>query len=84
MTVSQLLSNIDSKELSEWMAFFQAEPFGEQRADLRSALISCVMANAWRGKKQKAFKLDDFILNFEPPKKMDVEDMKQILKGLCR
>lgn len=66
------------------MAFFNIEPFGEQRADMRAALIACVMANAWRGKNQNAFKLDDFILKFDPPEAQSVDDMKKILKEICR
>ena len=84
MTVKQLLSEIDSREISEWIAFNNIEPFGEQRADLRAAMIACVMANAWRGKNQPAFKLDDFILNFDPPKQQSVEEMKKILKEICK
>ena len=74
----------DSRELSEWQAFYQIEPFGEERADLRSAIIACTMANAWRGKNQRAFKLTDFMPNFEPPKQQTDAEMKIILKGFCK
>ncbi|MHB9836848.1 phage tail assembly protein T [Paraburkholderia terrae] len=44
MTVRQLLANLDSAELSEWMAFNQIEPFGEARADLRAGIIASTVA----------------------------------------
>ncbi len=69
-------------ELSEWQAYSLIEPFGEARADLRSATIACVIANANRGKGQPAFKLEDFILKFEPPEQQSKKDMKTVLMGI--
>jgi hypothetical protein len=43
-TVGQLLSEITSRELTEWMAYATLEPFGEQRADLRTGLLATVSA----------------------------------------
>lgn len=68
MTRRELLARMDSRELSEWMAYSQVEPFGEERADLRAALVAMTMANLWRGKDSKAFKLEDFVLKFGGPK----------------
>ncbi|CAJ8906256.1 Uncharacterised protein [Burkholderia pseudomallei] len=45
MTVRQLLANIDSKELTEWLAYDRMEPIGEFRADLRAGIIAATMAN---------------------------------------
>ena len=39
MTVSEMLGRMDSTELAEWMAYDRIEPFGDQRADLRSAIL---------------------------------------------
>ena len=83
MTVERLLNEISSKELSEWQAFYSIEPFGEERADMRSALVATVMANAWKDKKQRAYKMKDFMLNFEPAEPQSVDSMKAILKGMC-
>lgn len=43
------------------MAFYQIDPWGDQRADLRSAILAMVMANAWRGKDTKALKPEAFM-----------------------
>jgi len=81
MTVAELLGCISSRELTEWQAYFSVEPFGEDRADLRSAIIACVMANAWRGKNSRKFKLKDFMPNFGPQEKQSVGYMRAMLEG---
>lgn len=63
------------------MAFNNIEPFGEERADLQSAIIACTMANAWRGKSQRAFKVSDFMPNFEGPKEQSTEEIVRIFKA---
>jgi hypothetical protein len=40
MPVRELLARVGSDELTEWMAFYQLEPFGEMRADLRSGVVA--------------------------------------------
>jgi hypothetical protein len=70
MTVGQLLREIDSHELSEWMAYAEIEPFGEPRADLRNAMSMALYANSVRGpKNKKVYKPADFMPTFdaEPP-----------------
>lgn len=40
-----MLSRIDSREFSEWQAYYSIDPFGDQRADLRNAILcSTVLA----------------------------------------
>jgi len=79
MTAGQLLANITSYELSEWMAFYSIEPFGEVRADRRAAMIACYVA-ASAGAKD--VKLEDFMLNFDPPKQMSADEIKGVLRRL--
>lgn len=50
---------------------------------MRSASVACVMANAWKDKKQRTFKMDDFMLKFDPPEPQSVNEMKAILKAAC-
>lgn len=62
------------------MAYSQVEPFGEERADLRSAIIACQVANAFgRRKDQKPFEVSDFMPKFDPPKEQTEEQMKMFL-----
>lgn len=84
MTVEDLLNRISSLELSEWQAFYTIDPFGEERADMRAAMMAANVANAWKDKKQRTFKLKDFMLNFDPPEPQSTDQMKAILKGMCK
>ena len=65
------------------MAYDLIEPFGEERADLRQAMTSCIMANAWRGKSQNAYKVEDFMLAKEKKPQSD-EEMMNVLKQIAR
>ncbi len=72
----ELLSRIGSDELTEWMAFYQLEPFGDFRSDFRSGLLAATIANANRTKDAKAFTPEDFMpfvtgLLDKQPEKMD-------------
>jgi hypothetical protein len=62
MTVSELRVRMPRRELTEWMAYYQMEPFGERRADVRSAIVAAILANANREKDQKPYKVKDFVL----------------------
>lgn len=66
MTIEQILDNITSRELSEWMAFSQVEPIGDARADLRTAILAAVIANGSRdtNKKPDPFAPSDFLIDF--------------------
>lgn len=57
----ELLSRIGSDELTEWMAFYQIEPFGDFRADYRSGIVAATLANANRTKDSRAFTPEDFM-----------------------
>ena len=78
---------IDSKEFAEWMAYYQIEPFGEERADLREAMVPFMLANAF-GEKGKKPKLEDFLIsnliNDEPKLRQSLEEMQVKLKGIAK
>ena len=61
MTVRELLQRMGSDELSEWMAFYQLEPFGDYRADYRSGVVASTFANAHRAKDASPFRPEDFM-----------------------
>ena len=62
MTVRQLLENIDSSELTEWLAYDQIEPFGPQREDLRAGLICSTVANHSMSPPRKPHRPSDYML----------------------
>lgn len=54
------------EQFLHWAAYAEIEPFGETRADLRSAIIASVIANANRNSKKhpKPYTPDDFMPKF--------------------
>ncbi len=57
---------MSSREFTEWAAYAQLEPFGEQRADLRMGILAALQANMNRDpKKTKQFTPEDFMPSFE-------------------
>jgi hypothetical protein len=82
MTVAELLERVSSREISEWMAFSQLEPFGSQVGFLGHAITAATVANVHRGKGKKAYKPDDFMPQFGPKEPQTVEEMLQIAQTL--
>ena len=62
------LENLSSRELVEWKAYFELEPFGFERDDYRTALSTMFITNALigllGGKKSKQLDFDKFLLVF--------------------
>ena len=81
MTVAELLARIDSAELTEWMAYSQIEPFGEERADLRAGIVASTTANVWSG-KGKSFKPSDFMPKFDAKPARGIEARKRAAQGM--
>lgn len=42
-----MLDQLQPEQLDEWLAYDSIEPFGEERADLRSALAASALCNTW-------------------------------------
>lgn len=59
-----LLREITSAEIVEWEALYHLDPWGESRADLRSAIIAWTFASA-HAKKGTKPKLESFMPNYE-------------------
>ena len=91
-TLKQLYKEIDSSELSEWEAYYIIEPWGEQKADVRTGIIASTIANVNRGKNAKAFTYNDFILksklefehNARQRKKQSSEQLSSVLMGMAK
>lgn len=67
MTVRELLERIDSRELSEWIAYYELEPWGEERADLRAGIVAATVVNSRPRDKRnpgKTYKPEDFMPKF--------------------
>lgn len=76
--MAELLKRISSRELSEWIAFSQLEPFGSEAGYIGHAITASTVANVNRAKGQKAFEVSDFMPKLEGKKDQTVEEMIQI------
>jgi hypothetical protein len=61
--MQELLQRMSSRELTEWMCYFALEPWGEERADLRTGILSSLLANIHRDEKKRhdPFTPEDFM-----------------------
>ena len=60
--MAELEVSLGSAELSEWIAFYELEPFGPRRDNYHAGMISSVLANIHRAKGAKAISPSDFML----------------------
>ena len=79
-TRQELLRSISSKELSEWMAYNELDPFTEDRADDRSAIIARVCA---AGMLEGPHDMNDFRAVPEPVREMSLSEMGQVLRSMA-
>lgn len=81
-----LLKGLSSPQLSELLAYYGLEPFGERTEFLRTGIVAATIANVNRGKGQKAFSPEDFMPKepkIEKPQIQTVEEQKSILQGIA-
>lgn len=73
MTVAELGERMSSHEFSEWMAFYDIEPFGDEWR--QSGQIVSAIANSNRKKGARPFKIEDFMpIAPEQPKAVEPDD----------
>lgn len=58
-----MLASIPLPLFIEWMDYYELEPFGEERGDLRCAIIAQVIASC-HAAKGKRYKVADFMPSF--------------------
>lgn len=63
MSVKRCMQEVDAAEFVEWMLYFELEPFGEERADYRAAIIASTVANSQSVKRR--FTPKDFMPKWE-------------------
>ena len=84
-TVAELRQGMTAEELHEWMAYYEIDPFGNDRADLNSAIVASTMANCHRGKTQRPYKPADFMPKFDQVKhEQPIEDMIAVAEAAAR
>lgn len=74
-----MLDGLTLKQFLIWQAYYELEPFGEQRADLRMAILGTVLGNLWISKGRK-LKLKDLMPTFAKRKPKTWRQMKSLFK----
>lgn len=82
-TVRELLATVDAVELQEWRIFDRYHPMDDARDDARTALVCRTMANAWRGKGQRAFTVKDFMPDYHKRQKSKQPSLRQQFVHMC-
>lgn len=74
---------MSAAEIEEWRAYYDLEPFGEWRADLRHAHQMALQTNIHRDTKKhpKPFEAKDFMFEFEPPSSQPKQTTQQMLEA---
>lgn len=76
MSVSRLLDEFDAHELAEWMVYYGIEPWGEERADIRSANIAMLINNAHFKVKRTVW---DYMVVKPPKPKQTFAQMRNLM-----
>lgn len=80
MSVAEAQADIDAREFAEWQAYYTLEPFGEERADYRNAILCTLIANALQGKRGRRAKPKDFMPDFTVESKpQTLSDMRAMM-----
>lgn len=69
-------------ELRKWMAWYKIEPFGEERMDLRFALMTAHVVSPYLKKGHKP-KLSDYMMEFQPKPKMSNDEIRKVLERIA-
>lgn len=87
--VNRMLRSMSGKDLTEWAAYFEIEPFGEERADYRMAILGSFLGNvlyqAHTGKEDNPFEVKDLMPKFgatDEPEPMSKEDAVMALDAI--
>ncbi len=80
MTVRELLSRMDAREIEEWRLLEQIDPWGQLRTDYLFASLCQVTLMPHL---KKPMPLKDFLLSFEQKAEQSWQTIKALLKKAC-
>lgn len=66
-----MLNNMSSRQMAEWRAFWQVEPFGAFRDDWRFACLLAMLANMFRDAKEPPIGPMEFMPLLDPTGKTE-------------
>lgn len=71
---------MDAEEFSWWLAYYEMQPFGDDREDLRAAVQTSTLANIHRKKGAKPIKPEDVFSNLKRHRR---EQTSEEMKAAC-
>jgi len=71
-----------SRQFSEAMAYFDSDPYGERRADMRMMRICQVIAASFSAKGTRP-KMDDFDIMPDRPSQQTVEQQRDVVRNVA-
>jgi hypothetical protein len=83
MTVRRLLREMDSRELTEWIAYDCIDRIGDQRGDERNAIL-CQLVASIGGKPPKLEAFMPYPLEESKPVKQSGKEQASILAAFAR
>ena len=84
-TVRELLHSMDAAELQEWVAYYELDPWTDDRADLRAGIVAATVANANSTKGK--FRPRDFMVEYgrrhrEPKTPDQLRSIAMLITGM--
>lgn len=81
----QLKDSMDAREFGTWMAYYGVQPWGEQRGDLRSAIVAATIANSNPYRKGRNARVDEFMpfADTRARRMTDEEMMREVERGFA-
>lgn len=79
-----LLEEIPRRSWLDWIAYWEVEPWGEDRADMRAAIIAATVHNRLRGARQSAKRVAEFLAFRPPPPRKMSEERKRSFIALLK
>lgn len=79
-----LARELRPSELGLWAALYSIDPWGEQRGDLRAAIVASLIANVNRDTKRRPepFRPDDFMPYRQRDARAEQQDLSRRLRAV--
>lgn len=84
--IKRLLREIDSRDITDYLAYYQIEPFGTEQDYIQAGIVASTIANVNRSKNTQPFKPYDFVpssFKSKIHKKQSAEDIKFIFEQMA-
>lgn len=75
-SVEELSQTVSARELDDWFAYWNLEPWGAYRDNLHMATLTALTFNINRGNGQQAKKPEDFMYREHVPANDEIKTLK--------